>query len=214
MDTYHRIAARQGPAPLALVAEIIGADPTVIEREFSHHADFHWGSLGEWVSALIHGRQKAAGLGVARLRRLQAALTLADWLAYEELSARPTLNSPMDCEHYLRCHLVGRERELFCALYLNGRHRLLGCDDIFEGTVDCAAVYPRDVVLKALQWGASSLIIAHNHPSGSLHPSAADRQITRRLREALGLVDIQLLDHLIVARGGIYSMASHGEAGF
>jgi len=214
LDTYHHMKDSRDLRGLHLVAKIMGTHTIDVEREFNRHRTTHWGSVGEWVNALIHGRTKANGLDALRLHRLHAALELASLMAYEELCARPALNTPLDCEHYLRCHLRGRDRELFCAVYLNARNRVLACQDLFEGTVDGAAVYPRDVVAAALNWGASAVIVAHNHPSGSLDPSEADRQITHRLRDALSLVDIRLLDHLIVARGGIYSMASYCEAGF
>jgi len=110
----------------------------------------------------------------------------------------------------LKIHLGTLDHEMFGVLYLDAGEHLIALEDLFRGTVDHAAVYPREVVKAALRHGASSIIIYHNHPSGTLEPSPADHHITRTLKDALGLVEVRLLDHLIVA-DGIYSMA---EAGF
>ena len=99
---------------------------------------------------------------------------------------------------------------MFSCLYLDSQHRLLRCDDLFFGTLDGAAVYPREVAVRALQYRAGALIFAHNHPSGVAQPSAADRRITQRLSDALALFDIRVLDHLIVGRGTTYSFAENG----
>ena len=131
----------------------------------------HWGSVGEWVNALIHGRTKAGGLDALQLHRLHAALELASLVAYEELCARPVLNTPLDCEHYLRCHLGGRERELFCAVYLNGRNRVLACHDLFEGTVDGARGISQGRGCGSAKLGAQApLLLPIIIPGGSLDP--------------------------------------------
>jgi DNA repair protein RadC len=105
--------------------------------------------------------------------------------------------------------LGGKDYEVFGLVHLTARHRLIAVEDLFRGTIDGARVYPREVVKSALARGSASVIIFHNHPSGGSEPSQADEEVTRRLRQALALVDVRLLDHLIVAEK-IYSFAEHG----
>ena len=102
------------------------------------------------------------------------------------------------------------DHELFCCLYLDNRHRVLRFDELFRGTIDGTSVYPREVVKEALLINAAAVILAHNHPSGVAEPSQADERITKRLKSALDLVDIRLLDHLIVGEGAATSLASRG----
>jgi DNA repair protein RadC len=99
---------------------------------------------------------------------------------------------------------------VFTCLFLDNRHRVIECEELFRGTIDGASVHPREVVKRALQLNAAALILAHNHPSGVAEPSQADQQLTRRLREALGLVDIRVLDHLVVGDGEAVSFAERG----
>jgi DNA repair protein RadC len=99
---------------------------------------------------------------------------------------------------------------MFCCLYLDNRHRILRFDQLFRGTIDGTSVYPREVVKEALSINAAAVIVAHNHPSGVAEPSQADERITRRLKSALELVDIRLLDHLIIGNGETTSLASRG----
>lgn len=150
------------------------------------------------------------GLGPATVSRLLAAMELARRSARQPLTQRDVMTSPERTRLFLQHHLGGRSREVFCCLFLDSQHRLLLCDDVFLGTLDGAAVYPREVVIRALQNRAAAVILAHNHPSGLTQPSAADRRITQRLRDALALIDIPVLDHLIVGRGDCYSFAEAG----
>jgi DNA repair protein RadC len=120
------------------------------------------------------------------------------------------LDSPKATADYFTARLAGREHEVFTLIYLDNRHRLIACDDLFRGTIDGASVHPREVVKEALRHNAAAVILAHNHPSGVAEPSHADELITRRLREALALVDIRVLDHLIVAGGDTLSFAESG----
>ena len=118
-----------------------------------------------------------------------------------------------DAQHaatYLSLQLAALEYESFRVLFLNNRHGLITLKELFRGTVDGAAVYPREVVKAALQFNAAAVILTHNHPSGDCHPSAADRAITRRLKSALSLVDIRVLDHIVVGGTRTYSFAEHG----
>jgi len=120
------------------------------------------------------------------------------------------MDSPKATADYLTARLATREHETFTLIYLDNRHRLIACDDLFRGTIDGASVHPREVVKEALRHNAAAVILAHNHPSGVAEPSQADELITRRLREALALVDIRVLDHLIVAGAETLSFAERG----
>jgi DNA repair protein RadC len=121
-----------------------------------------------------------------------------------------TLNSPGLVREYLRVSFATLEHEVFCVLLLDARHRLLSFQQMFRGTIDGAAVFPREVVKEVLKYNAAAVIFAHNHPSGLAEPSVADGAITRRLREALALIDVQVLDHLVVAGTSFVSMAERG----
>ncbi|MDE0000585.1 MAG: DNA repair protein RadC [Rhodospirillaceae bacterium] len=120
------------------------------------------------------------------------------------------IRKPEDIENFLRLKLSGRRNEAFGLIYLDTRHRLIEMSELFNGTVDGASVYPRVVVQKALERNAAALIAYHNHPSGNCEPSEADRKITVKLVDALALVDIRLLDHLVVGNGRAVSMAERG----
>jgi DNA repair protein RadC len=150
------------------------------------------------------------GLGSRRYAVLQAALELARRHYSEELKAGPALEAPQATRAFLVAQLRDRPYEVFCCLHLDNRHRLIAFDELFRGTIDGASVHPREVVKQALARNAAAVILAHNHPSGVAEPSQADELITRRLREALALVDIRVLDHLIVADTGCLSFAERG----
>lgn len=150
------------------------------------------------------------GVGPAKYARLRAALELARRQALQGLGNADVLNSPAQTRRFLQHHLGCHSREVFCCLFLDSQHRVLCCEDLFFGTLDGAAVYPREVVIRALQHRAAAVIFAHNHPSGVAEPSAADRRITQRLSDALTLVDIRVLDHIIVGAGQTYSFAEAG----
>jgi DNA repair protein RadC len=120
------------------------------------------------------------------------------------------MDSPKATADYLTARLATREHETFTLIYLDNRHRLIACDDLFRGTIDGASVHPREVVKEALRHNAAAVILAHNHPSGVAEPSQADELITRRLREALALVDIRVLDHVIIAGADSISFAQRG----
>ncbi len=135
-------------------------------------------------------------------------------LAMKVLSMRHyrgrTLTSPDDTQAYLRLRLADKQVELFGCLYLDNRHRVLELCELFHGTIDGTSVYPRVVVQQALEVDASAVILFHNHPSGVAEPSQADERITRRLKNALELIEVRVLDHFIVAAGDSVSMAARG----
>lgn len=120
------------------------------------------------------------------------------------------LTSPQMTRSYLRARLLNRRYEHFAALLLDNRHRVIAYRELFHGSIDSAHVHPRNVVKQALDDHAAAVIIAHNHPSGVADPSQADLAITRRLRDALGLMDIRLLDHFIIGDTEVVSLAERG----
>jgi len=150
------------------------------------------------------------GVGNAKYARLQASLELARRQALQVLCCSDVLSSPKATRRFLQHHLGGHTREVFSCLFLDSQHRVLRCEDLFLGTLDGAAVYPREVAVRALQYHAAAVIFAHNHPSGVAEPSSADRRITERLCAALALLDIRVLDHIIIGRGREYSFAEQG----
>jgi len=150
------------------------------------------------------------GLGRARLARLAAAVELGRRYLTEPLRRGLPLKAPADAACLLRAELADLPHEVFGCLYLDTRHRIIGFERLFRGTIDGATVHPREVVKRALQHNAAALIVGHNHPSGVAEPSESDRGITRRLADALGLVEIRLLDHLVVSRSDHVSLAERG----
>ncbi len=152
----------------------------------------------------------ARGLGDAKYVQLRAILELSRRHLMATLRRGNALTSPDATRQYLSAQLREREREVFACLFLDNRHRVLAYEELFFGTVDGASVHPREVVKRALALNAAALILAHNHPSGVAEPSRADEQITLRLREALALVDVRVLDHMIVGDGAIVSLAERG----
>ena len=150
------------------------------------------------------------GLGPAKFAQLQAAMELARRHFKEVLLRGEPLTSPAITRDYLQAALRDRHHEVFCALMLDTRHRVISFEELFNGTIDSAQVHPRVVVERALGRRAAALIVAHNHPSGVAEPSQADLKITRRLSEALALVEIRLLDHFIVGDGEVVSLAERG----
>ena len=172
--------------------------------------------LGEFRSLrglLTAERQRVCrtrGLGAAKFALLQAALELSRRHYAEEMQAGPPLSNPRATREFLRAQLRDRDHEVFCCLFLDNRHRVIAFDEVFRGTIDGASVHPRDVVKLALARNAAAVILAHNHPSGIAEPSQADELITGRLRDALALVDIRVLDHIVVGDGACVSFAERG----
>ena len=169
-----------------------------------------FGSLREVLNADLSALVAEPGIGIARAARIRAIPELARRYFASSLQPGAAIRSPADTEAYLQAKLRHLGHELFCCLYLDNRHRVLRFDEMFRGTIDGTSVYPREVVKESLAINAAAVILAHNHPSGVAEPSQADERITRRLKSALELVDIRLLDHLIIGDGRATSMASRG----
>ncbi len=170
----------------------------------------HFGGLHGLCSASEADFCAVRGMGQAKFVQFQAVMELAQRRLAETLERGEGFHSPEDVRRYLRLHLSHLAREVFLVLFLDTRHRLLAREELFRGTIDGAAVYPREVVKRALHHNAAAVIVAHNHPSGVAEPSQSDVRITGQLREALALVDVRLLDHLVVGAGEPVSLADRG----
>jgi len=166
-----------------------------------------FGTLGGAVHAALHD---PAGLDPGCARLLACAHELVRRQLREELRRGPPLTSPADTVDYLKHALGSRRREIFQCLFLDTRHRVIQNDELFQGSIDGACVYPRVVAERALRYNAAAVIVAHNHPSGVAEPSLADQAITRRLKDALALFEIRLLDHFVIGDGEPVSMAARG----
>jgi len=149
------------------------------------------------------------GLGTAKFVQLQAVLEIARRHLLETVKRGDPLTNPADTRNYMAMRLRDHAYEVFAALFLDNRHRMIAFEELFSGTIDGASVHPREVVRKALQHNAAAVIFAHNHPSGVAEPSAADRHITQRLKDALALIDVRVLDHIVVG-DDIVSFAERG----
>ena len=160
-----------------------------------------FGSLRTILDADASRFCRGRGLGIARYALLQAALEISRRHLAESLQRDDCLTSPAQTRQYLQARLRDRKHEVFACLMLDNRNRVIAFRELFRGTIDGASVYPREVVKQALADNAAAVILAHNHPSGVCEPSQADLRITERLRKALGLVDIRVLDHVIVGDG-------------
>lgn len=171
----------------------------------------HFGSLNGLFSATLDDFSKLNGLGPAKYAQLQAVLELARRSLSEELQAGIALSSPQAVKQYLQLLLGGKAYESFAILFLDVKNRLIACEELFRGTLTHTSVYPREVVKVALARNAASIILAHNHPSGTPEPSTADHTLTQALKQALALIDVRVLDHFVVAGRHVYSFAEHGE---
>ncbi len=153
---------------------------------------------------------RVKGLGPAKRSELMAVLELARRAMRQRMRERAVFDTPDAVKQYLQLQLSGRAHEVFAVLFLDVQHRLIALEEMFHGTLTQTSVYPREVVLRALQHQASSVVLSHNHPSGSVQPSRADEMLTQTLKAALALVDVRVLDHIIVAPGQSLSMAESG----
>ena len=169
-----------------------------------------FGSLRQLLNATAPRCLARAGVGPARYAILKAAVELARRHFGEALRSGPALAAPEATRAFLLAQLRDRPYEVFCCLYLDNRHRLIAFEELFRGTIDRAGVHPREVLRQTLEHNAAAVMFAHNHPSGVLEPSQADELITRRLKEALALVDVRVLDHFIVGDGQCFSFCEHG----
>jgi DNA repair protein RadC len=169
-----------------------------------------FGGIRGVFNASARELQQLRGVGPGRAALLLAARESSRRYFEATLSPGRSIGSPGDSREFLLARLRDRPHEVFCCLFLDNRHRVLAFDELFRGTLDNTTVYPREVVKQALAHNAGAVILAHNHPSGVAEPSEADQLITRRIRSALDLVDIRLLDHFVIGDGLCVSLASRG----
>lgn len=169
------------------------------------------GGLAGLLAADYKALAAVKGLGPAKRAELMAVLELARRATAQQLREREVFSSPEAVKHYLQLHLAAKNHEVFAVLFLDSQNRLLALEEMFRGTLTQTSVYPREVVLRALHHQAGAVILAHNHPSGSVQPSHADRSLTATLKAALALIDVHVLDHIIVAPGVAHSMAEGGQ---
>lgn len=170
----------------------------------------HFGGLRPLLAADRQEFCRAHGLGDAKYSQLQAVLEMAHRCLNEELVREDALTSPQQTRNYLALRLQDYPYEVFACLFLDNRHRVIAFEELFRGTIDGASVHPREVVRRALHHNAAALILSHNHPSGVAEPSQADQQITLRLKEALSLIDVRVLDHVVVGHRETVSLAERG----
>jgi len=169
-----------------------------------------FGGLRKLLSAGRSQFCRHKGLGMAKYAQLQAVLEMARRHLGQSLAQGEGISHPRQAKDYIHACLRDYGHEVFACLYLDNRHRVLRFEELFRGTIDGASVHPREVVKAALQHNAAAVILAHNHPSGVAEPSAADRHITQKLKSALELVDIRILDHLVVGDRDCTSFAERG----
>lgn len=180
--------------------------------QLPHRSSTGGGAQG--LAGLLHASatdlRGVKGLGPAKRAELMAVLELARRALGQQLREREVFTMPDTVRQYVQLHLGARPYEVFAVLFLDAQQRLLAMEELFRGTLNQTSVYPKEVVLRALHHHAASVVLAHNHPSGTVSPSRADEALTQTLKSALALVDVRVVDHIIVAAGDSLSMAQRG----
>ncbi|GGU49261.1 UPF0758 protein [Pseudomonas laurentiana] len=169
-----------------------------------------FGSLRALLEADLRRFSTEPGLGPAKFAQLQAVMEMARRHLAERLRRDSALESPQAVKDYLKAELRHEPHEVFGCLFLDSKHRVLAFEVLFRGSIDSASVYPRQVIKRSLAHNAAALILCHNHPSGVSEPSQSDVILTRRLKTALELVDVRVLDHFIIGDGEPLSMVEYG----
>lgn len=169
-----------------------------------------FGSLRQMLVADKASFCETPGLGPAKFTQLQAVVEMARRHLFEELERGEGLTDPGQSTRYLQARLRDLPHEVFACLFLDNRHRVIAFEELFRGTINGASVHPREVVKRALSLNAAAVILAHNHPSGVSEPSQADRDLTRRLQQALELVEVRVLDHIVIGDGEPVAFAERG----
>ena len=201
----HGAAALSDAELLAVVLRtgIRGKSAVELGRELLERFKGVAGILGANLSGV-------KGLGPAKRAQFEAAMELVRRCLAADLRSESALTSPGAVRDYLRLAIATREHEVFVCLWLDAQHRVITIQELFRGTLTQTSVYPREIVKAALKANAAAVIFAHNHPSGAAQPSQADELLTRNLKEALGLVEVKVLDHFIVAGNQAISFAERG----
>jgi DNA repair protein RadC len=170
-----------------------------------------FGGIAGLLNAQLDDLKRVKGMGGdAKRAELAAVLELARRAMAQQLTEREVFGSPGAVKQYLQLHLSGKPHEVFAVLFLDAQNRLVAMEELFRGTLTQTSVYPREIVKRALHHHAAAVVLAHNHPSGTVQPSRADEALTQTLKAALALVDVRVLDHVIVAPGDALSMAEKG----
>jgi DNA repair protein RadC len=169
-----------------------------------------FGGLAGLLAARLEDLKAVKGLGPAKLAEIAAVLEIARRVLAQRLAEQPSFEQPQAVKDYLRLHLAELDHEVFAVMFLDVRHRLLRLETLFRGTLTHTAVHAREVVKRALALNAAAVVLAHNHPSGAAEPSRADELITATLRQALQLVEVRVIDHVVVGRSGTVSFAERG----
>lgn len=183
-----------------------GKSAVDLARDLLHH----FKSLNGIFSASLREVQDVHGMGVSKYCQLQAVLEMSKRALGESLQQTDSFCSPTQVKHYLQLQLSSLQREVFGIMFLDAQNRLITYETLFQGSLMQTSVYPREVVKRALALNAAALILSHNHPGGSAKPSLADEQLTQSLRDALSLVDIKVLDHIVVSGQATFSFSEMG----
>lgn len=206
--------ARSGPGHLSdseLLAVMLGRGVAGLSAvDLARQLLSRFGGIRGVLNAETAALETLRGMGPGKSAMLTAARECCCRYMEEKLTPGHAISSPTDSQEFLVARLRDRPYEVFCCIFLDNRHRVQAFEELFRGTIDNTTVYPREVVRQALQRNAAAVILAHNHPSGVPEPSDADRLITRRIRDALELVDVRLLDHFVIGDGACVSLASRG----
>lgn len=180
--------------------------------QLAHDLLEQFGGLSGLLQASAEDLRQIKGLGgPAKRAQIVAVMELARRALAQQLRVRPAMGSASAVKQYLQLHLARLSHEVFAVLFLDSQNHLIALEEMFRGTLTQTSVYPREVAQRALHHHAAALILAHNHPSGQTRPSQADLELTQTLKQALGLLDIRILDHIIVAPGQAHSMAEAGQ---
>ena len=179
--------------------------------ELANHLLSEFGSL----TALLHAEQepfcRAKGLGVAKYVQVRAIMEMARRAMAEQLVRETVMENADVAKRYVASQLANMSNERFCILMLDSQHRLISFNTLFQGTINQASVHPRVIVQEVLRLNAAAVILCHNHPSGIAEPSGSDLRITKRIQDALALIDVAVLDHLIVGSGSVVSLAERQQ---
>lgn len=195
-----------GLLAILLRSGIEGKDAVTLSRELLDH----FGGLSGILSANKKDLKKIKGLGTAKIAQLLAATEIAKRQLKEQIIGRTAINGPEDVIEYISLSMANLKEEVFRVIYLNRANIILAIEDIFKGTVDQSAVYPREIIKRALELNASGVIFVHNHPSGDLKPSRHDISLNQKLVKACLSVDLTPLDHLIISPAGYISLKEKG----
>ncbi|HEY1091553.1 MAG TPA: DNA repair protein RadC [Burkholderiaceae bacterium] len=170
-------------------------------------------SFGGWpglLNAQVADLARIKGLGPAKRAEIAAVLEIARRSLVHQLREQPVFDSPDKVKQYCQLQLGALPHEVFAVLFLDSKLRLIALETLFRGTLSQTQIHPREIARRALELYAAAAILVHNHPSGAAEPSSADKFVTRQISEALALLEVRVMDHLVVGRGAVFSFAEHG----